>query len=410
MWEQKFRGLLLLCTSLCVLADTEIRSRRERPEAEEIRHNLKLGELRLDAAYRLGLSYDSNTNQVHAKSVKEELTALENGLDIRGYWPLKPELLLDFDVYLGYIAALAGDGTEGFVARTSADQTLALDLRLSDTSTLSLLDTVNVNVATVALSAQNNTEDLKTLENDAALQYEVDLSRWYSLRARLGRKMTRTLGSSDFENRDADKDYATLAGDWNVNSALTIGPHASYRWMRHDKPINNDADEYEVGAHGRYQITEVTSLRLSLGYQVMDFDTDNDAAATEDAEGLAAAFEIVSELTERTAHRLTATHEQVYGTTAGINSTRDTTLSYNLILRLNDEWHTVLSMSCFRSEEQTDDGDTSYTYLPGVRVGYRWGDRLSLYTDYKFTVKDSKDSRDREFARHLITFGLEYDF
>ncbi len=399
--------LVVLSTGL--FAGTRINSRRERA-AEQPDYNIKLGELSLDGAYRLGLSYDDNTNSIYDTNLKEESTDLENGIDIRAYWPLTPGFLLDVNLYLGYISTLSGEGKNGFVARTSADESLALDMLIGDNSTLSLIDTININTETAALSAQDRTEDLRTLVNDLALQYEVDLSEYYSLLFRLGRETTRTLGTSDFENRDAQRDYLALGLDWQMNSNLSLGPYISFRRLRHKEEINNDSDEYEIGIRGTYQATEVTHVSLSLGYQNVDFDTDNDPTATEDSGNIAASLAINSALSDSASHGLIARYENVPGTIVGVNSTQDLTLTYNLKLALTDELQTTFVMSYFRSREDADQGDDSHTFMPGIRVDYRYSERLSFNLNLQAYKKHSREDEQREFSRHVIAFGMAYDF
>lgn len=409
---KSFQAIILsLFVPALAFCGTEIQPRIARVAERELPdYNLRFGELRLDLGYEGSVEYDTNTNSMNKSSDRDEGALLENGIDVGIFWPLSPAFTLDTTVYIGYGSRLSGDGTGGLILETRDEETVALDLRLGDNAILSLLDTASVNTLTVAESAEDSTGNLSILRNDTALQYEVILSDYMSLAVRAGREIERTLDSDTYENRDADTDYISATGGWVVNSACVVGPYASFRRLKHRTRGNNDADDREVGLQGTYMLTETTQLKLSLGYQGIDFDTDNDPTVTDDASGWVGSFGVISSPSAWIRQSLTLSRGQRYSSSVGNNYNKDTMLAYRLQWDLNERWSTDLGITYFHTSETGPGRDITNTVSPSIRIDRRLGERSSLYARCRYYLTDSRTDEQSEFTRVRTEVGVNVDF
>ena len=421
--------LLLIYAAVAVLApsmaqaESEIQSRRGGPGFIP-GYNLKLGAITFDANYRLDATYDDNSNRASDSSgEREQGVSLTNYVGLNMNWPVTNFLTLDAGFTLGYEEYFAGDGTGGFLfdyrgtGLVSTGDTFAAEMKIGDNALLSLIDDLSISAGDVLISDDADTEDLRILRNDLALQYEVDLSELISAQARIGHRIKRNLGASEFDVRDRNENYAAAGLDWRLNRDLSVGPYASYRSYEHVEDngavaANNDADEYEVGIEGTYQLTDYTALDMSVGYQNIEFDNDNNPGVGDDeTSGLTASAGFVSQLSYYLYHSGYVKYLRRLGTSPFNNYSKDLRLSYNLNWIINDQWFTRFNFDWLHSEDSSDAfGETSDTYMPGVLLGYNVSEALSLHASYRRTINDSEDFESQDYTRDLYTVGLNYNF
>ncbi len=403
-------GLLLLLLPCLLYGGSEIRRRKDRlrPESEED-YNIRFREIYLDLGYRLKVVADDNTNRATDTATQESGIYTENGLDVRLYWPLTPDFTLRADIYAGYISFFSGEGTDGWVFEATSDESFAVDMKLGENGLLSVVDRISANVESYEISAVGDTKDLKMLENDLAVQYEVDLSTLYFAVCRLGQADSRSL-NDDFEHRDKRTEYAAVLLGWRINRDLTTGLYGSYREHRYDRPINNDADEYEVGIQSTYQLTKFTTLQLSAGYQNLDFDPAHTPAATEDGDGITGEVAIRSQLTGQVNHSVSAKYHRRLGTSGLINFSEDWLSMYSLNWRTNRNWQVKLNCTWLHSEQQSEASGEDYDLLtPGIQIGYEFAPGSSLTIAYEYNEKHS-DMDFHDYSRNICSLSLVYNF
>jgi hypothetical protein len=410
-WKILFVASLLIAP--LVMAETEIHSRRGR-SSQEPDYILKLGECRFDAKAGLEFFYDNNTNRSTDNDLQEEGPGVIVSFPVRIYWPINPRLTLDVDAVLGYRDYINGNGTDGGFVSITAPETIAVDVRVGDNGILSFIDTVSVNLDTITENAVDNTQDQLLLKNDAAAQYEVDLSSKYSVSVRAGRKDTKSLRSSDFDYRNRRTYYGTGSLGWQASSVLKLGPYASYRDYKHTEDLaveNNDADEYEAGVRAEYSVTDSTATVIFVGYQSIDIDVSNNLAATEDdADGVTAGLRVMSVLNDRLTQSVLLRYAQRLGVAPGVNYTEDFIANYYIRYRLGQRLLATIGVDWLHSKEQTvAAGETADTVAPNIALNYAVDDKLTATARYSHTSKDS-DVDDRNYRRNRISLGLAWDF
>jgi len=370
-------------------------------------YNLRLGSMEIDLSSRASVIYQDNANAASDNDAKEEATYGELGLNIAAFWPVRPEFQLNLQGYLGYRFVLSGNGTESVIAEASESGTLGADMRIGDNGILSLVDTLSISADTIEFSEEENTADLRMLNNELALQYQVEPSPQLSLSARVGRKDDISLDAK-FDYRDMHTYYLSGAADWRLNRRMSVGTYGSLRAHRHKRPQNNDADEFEVGLRWQEALSDVLNLYMSGAYQGVDMDTSNSPTITGQSSGFTGTAKVEWDVTRHFSHWLQTVYYRRLGTSPDVNLTEDLKSSYGFYWTFVKNWYLSYMLAHLRSHEVANDGETSNTWVNNVRIGYSL-EHASIYAGYRRTDRAS-DMDDRGYRQNEVSLGLIYDF
>jgi len=391
------------------LGGQKFEPRLRETSADETPHYVfRFREMLVDASYSGELKWDDNTTQ----TTDDQEVGLEwvNALGLRWYWPLTPDHSLDAQITVGYPITLHGETEGGLTLATTADETFAADFKLGQNSMLSILDILSLNVESVEVPLQQKPGAVEILQNDLAIQYQVDLSPSYSLGMRVGCELLRTQGNSDFENLDRDTDYATARIGWDVNQHLNAWPYVSWSRNEHAEEINNDSTEFEIGLGCSWAVSDVTTMQMSVGHQDQQYDNTNDPAVVGDGSGLTMALTLSSALTDAVSHGLGLEYTRHLGTTPGVNYNRDATVSYTVGFLVSEYTYTKLDTTWMRSAEAGDTGSASDTRMVGVEVGHYFTEQLTGSVAWRWTERDSRDTGAGEYSRNQISVKIAYKF
>jgi len=415
-------GLVLVFLSVGVfdgLAASEIWS-RQAAFIDAPNYNIKLGEMRLAVGAYVKVTADDNNNRATDSDNEEEAVLGAYGLKLSVYYPINPDFIINVKGSVGYVSVLSGDGTDGLqvLAGLGSTSTLSLDAKVGDNGTLSLIDVLTVSVETVELSTAENTQGLRMLVNDLALQYEVTLSQLYSATAKIGRQDHEAL-EDEFDARDRYVHYVAGRFGWQMNADQRLSPYVRYAEHNFDEAPrirdrvlelgNNDADELEAGLEFSWRLTDVTNVTVSVGYQSLDFDTDHTPVADEDAQGVTAQVAFSSQLNRSMLHSASVKHHYRVGTSSRVNYSEDILSQYNLRWDLAEDWFASYTLNWLYSRDASVFGENSHTYTNDLKLGHDYNDALSLSVGYRRTDKESEED-DRSYRRNEISAGLTYKF
>lgn len=393
-------------------AGNEIRLKKDRDRLEPLQKwNIKLSELAIDLEYRTRVTADNNTNNAAAvdKNFKQEGVAWENGFFGEFYWPITRLLELQGTFYLGYLDYPGGDGTEGLIADATTSNAIEFEMRISERSYLYFFNDVNINVDNFYDSAENDTEGLRMFENDAALQYEVDLSTLQKGAFKTGVRTERSI-TDDFDNRDRNTYYAALLWVWRVNKDTEFKPYAVYRQHRYVRGINNDAGEYEFGMGMAGKLTEFTNYSVGAGYQTIDFDTTHTPEAVENGRGASGHIAVFSELTQKTRHGLSVSVDRRLGYSRFINVVTDFLTLYSVQVEFAQDWTARLELAWLYADEESDEYGTRYDYLSSsLEFIWQFAENANASLGYRHSEKDSRTDPS-DFKRDQVWLGMNWDF
>ena len=383
--------------------------RRGMKDAQEGRpYNLRLGAAQFDFATNFSVAYDDNATRGTTEATEKDAVTGRVGVDTGLYWPMTPDLALDFDIQAGWLQNLAGDGPQGPSIRAGDRSNFQLDWAVGDTGTLSLLDRVSITTDSSQVARQAGGNDLRLLNNDAALQYECEPSPLWRSVLRVGREDVKSFDDA-FKYLDRESYYGESKIGWNLNADMTLSLYGNAADYTYTAEMKNDATAWEVGIEHLWYATAVSRVTTSVGYKEISFDTDNVPTVQEEAAGGTARLMIDSSLSPTVQHGLTVSYAPELASPTTVNYSEDTIGAYRISWQFAPAWVVGYTGTWLHSREAGDAGETYDLFINGLMIGVQVSRKASLSLQYRRLEKDS-DNGDSNYRSNEFTAGLRYAF
>lgn len=394
---------VLITTSLS--AQSVVSERKPKTEEDLGKYDLKSGNLYTDLSYKMKLGYDDNTTSDSQSSQREEGTYLVNGLEFNFYAPVNENFSIDTGFYIGYKNWLSGNNDDGLIVDLKDGDTLALDWRINELTTLSLVDRLKINVQEIQSSRDNQgISDLKLLENDIGLQLFQELSEEARYGLKIGQNNIRSL-NGDFEERERDDYYMGLEYQHDISAKLTVVPYVTFRTYNWSKEFNNDANEFQSGLIFKYNASELIYTELTLGYQYIDFDG---ALSDSRASGLEGKLLVNHTISDQLDHSLYVVRNSRISYSTAVNYSEDWLFNYTFNWQVNSKLKLSPKFQWYVSEDQVRNGENYDIFNPGITLTYDLSEKLSLELTYSYQQKSSNTQF--EYDRTEYYMALTYDF
>jgi hypothetical protein len=362
-------------------------------------YNIRLGNLTMDLVYVMSAGYVDNTNRSTSADTSEEGVGVYNGLQLRMDWPLKDWLRLQSGISGGYRTFLSGAGEDGWIVQgpdADVSSRLALDMRLSETSMLTVADSFYHQLSTVQVAGDDNTKDFNTWNNRFSITYVANPTELTSLQTVLAHDAT-WADDSDFEFVDRTVYSLTTRLLWQLNTRWRFGPDVKFSKTEYWEDIQNESEHFSLGVANVFQLTARTSLTLSTGWQKLNYDNSNAPAANEETDGFTGSALLHNVVSEALSHQLRLAFTRVEGSYNAVNYSENTGVNYSMSWRFARDWSTQTQLGWTRSNESGDVGEIGDQYSGSLRFDYHGFDRATLRFLYGRTVKRSNlDNRDYE--------------
>ncbi len=395
---------------------TQIQFRNRDFAAPSTEYNLKIGSLTLDLGYSLALAYDDNTNRATAHGQQEDGTKIANALVIRVDWPLNPKFHIGSTVNVAYVSYISGTGTEGFML-TGVDGNVAgdlgFDMHVGDTGLITVQDTLSRSIDTIDVDRIDNAEKFALWNNTLSMQYQNQLTQHINTALKLSRKDVWSQ-EKRFEYRDTEAYAYDALVLWVTNTRLSIGPYVRYEttnYLNADAAgiKHNDSEETEVGSTVRYQATARSVVNLTLGYQMFNFDTKNNPAATDEEDGVVAGLNLVTIISDLLSQNIGLTFRKNLGTATSINFSEDLLATYGLNWRFAEKWSLLGQLTWLKTNESGAAGEIGEVFTQTLGMNYLISKKSNVAWGYRRAEKFS-DQFNRDYERNELTMQFNYDF
>jgi hypothetical protein len=212
----------------------------------------------------------------------------------------------------------------------------------------------------------------------------------------------------DFLDRQEEQLYASAS--LRLSDALTAGLDVSGALINYRFNFNNNGRTWSAGPFVEATLSDYTTLRLSGGYQAMDFDANGTNGDTTNDGGWYGGFTVAERLNQYWSHSLSIGHEARLGLEVNF-------YEYNYA-RYLAQWQVNPRMTvgvegfvedADESGAAAQNSEHSLRWGGSASVSWRLGSKLSASLRYSYVNKDS-DLALRSYYQNVGTFELKYDF
>ena len=227
-----------------------------------------------------------------------------------------------------------------------------------------------------------------------------------------------TLGYDHFTYRSLGKQFNFLdraeeqfigSASLRLSDSLTVGLDASYALISYKNDLNNDGSSYSIGPFAEAILSDYTRIRLSGGYQGMQFDGNGTNGDTTDFSGIYANISIAQRITQYFSHSLNLGHEARLGLT--VNFSEYSYARYIADWRMNSRMNVGFEVFVEDADESADylDSEHSFRWGTSASLSYKIGPKTTMALRYHYTNKDSNlDLRD--YYQNVVNLSVSHDF
>jgi hypothetical protein len=413
------RALPLICTGLffpqfCALAQDSIRPSNTGSEAAAMRSQ---AELPAHYTFRTGpvsydlstaLSIEANDNIGLAEDHRVADIIFRPSIKLDSAWQITPLNTLRFSLGMGYAAYLANPRLNSRSVLVDPGSQIQFDVFVGGHLKLNFHDRFAIVQNPIDEPNLSNIARFDRFQNASGVTANWDFD---VLQFVLGYDhfIYRSLGQEfNFLSRNEEQFFGSASV--RVSDALTVGVDANGGIVNYVTKFNNNGFTYSSGPFFEAQLSPYTKLRITGGYQGMEFDQSGTTGDKSQYNGWYANATITQRLNQYWTHALSAGHEARLG--LDTNFAKYTYVRYVADWRINSRWNANLQAFL---EEADESGNLALISENAFRVGAtasvscRLGERLTSTFRYEYVNKDS-DLLLRSYYQNVGILSLAYDF
>lgn len=366
-------------------------------------YNLKAGPISFDLTGALGLEFNDNINL--AEHGRKADLIIRPEISLNSFWQITKFNALTLDIGIAYAKYVNNQGLDTNSALIAPNSQLSFDVFVGDFR-INFHDRIAISEDPINQITLSNTADFTHLENSAGLSVLWDLN---DIKIVLGYDyyLFRDL-SNGFHFLDRTEHQFTLSTSFRISDEINAGFDAGFALVDYKQNFNNDAVSYHVGPFYEQQVSNYLKLRLSGGYQAINFDSGGTNTDSTDASGPFAVATISHRLNNYITENLTAGYETQLGLT-----TNFVELGY---VRYDANWRVnrriTLRLNGFYEHAHESAGvlpENAQRFGAGFGFGYQLTKKCNIGIQYQFTLKDS-DLVERSYYQNQVLLRVAYDF
>jgi hypothetical protein len=404
----------LCALPLRVTAQESIRPSSTGAAAAEARHastsnqtyNLKLGPVLLDASAGVGVEVNDNVNL--SENHRESDVAFRVSLPLRAEWQATSKNAVHLNIGLGYTKYVKHSELDTNSVLLDPGTELSFDIYVGGYLRLNLHDRIDIVQNPIEENTPNHAGLFDRLKNAVGVTAVWDLND-VALVAGYDHFTYRSL-DSQFSFLDHNEEQFFASASAHLSDALTVGLDGSFSLIDYREDFNNNGTTGSVGPLIEMMFSPFTRLRVSGGWQSMNFDGDGQSGDHSDYNGWYANATLSNQFNQYWSHALSIGHESRLGLEE--NFSEYYYARYIAAWRINTR--TTASFDLF-VEDANDSGNNPGSSEHSLRwgttasVSRRLGSRFAVDLRYRFANKDS-DLALRSYYQNTGTVTFSYDF
>jgi hypothetical protein len=216
--------------------------------------------------------------------------------------------------------------------------------------------------------------------------------------------------SSEYNYMDRAEEQFFLSARRRLSDAFGAGLEASAALINYTDDVNNDGTTWTVGAFADATLSDYTKLRISGGYQTMNFERSGSNGDSSDYSGWYGNLTLAQRLSQYWSHSLTLGHEAVLG--LSVNFAEYDFARYTATWRMNPTWTWGFNAFVEDANESGGSGlsaEHAFRWGAGVALAWQIANRTTLGLRYQYVNKDS-DLALRSYYQNSTTISLTYEF
>ncbi len=381
----------------------EAAAEARRQSIEQIPYNLLAGPVRFLFSITTGIEYNDNINL--AETNQQEDIIIRPQFNIDAIWPVTQLNTLRLDIGLGYAFYLdhPNANTNGVLLQPGSQ--LAFDIFIQDFR-INLHDRFSLQQDPVAQLQLSNVVDYGRFENTAGVSVLWDLNKAVLT---FGYDHYTYISTTDtFSYLDRNAEELTFSAYFALTSTTGGGIETAAVYNYYDENFLNNSVSYSVGPFVETQLTNYLKLRVSAGYQLVNFDGGGAVLDSSDSNDFYANILISHRINAAIFQTLSAGHESQLGVNSNfvaLNYVRHTA-TWNIINR------TLLTTELFYEDGDDSGGIFSehiQRYGGAIALGYQITKHVTLGLRYQYTQKQS-DQPGRDYEQNRISLDGTYSF
>jgi hypothetical protein len=381
----------------------EAAAEARRQSVEQIPYNLLAGPVRFLFSITTGIEYNDNINLSQTDEQSDVIIRPQFNID--AIWPVTQLNTLKLDLGLGYSFYLDHSNADTNAVLISPGSQLSFDIFVQDFR-INIHDRFSLQQDPVAELQLSNVVDYGRFENTAGVSVLWDLNKAVLTFGYDHYTYVSTTSTFDYLNRNAEE--LTASAYFAFTTATGGGLEASTVYNYYDQNVLNDSTSYTVGPFVETQLTNYLKLRVSGGYQSINFDSGGFVSDSSDVSDYYANILLSHRINASISQTISAGHEAQLGVNSNfieLNYVRHTA-TWNIINR------TLLTTELFY--EDGDDsggifGEHIQRYGGAIAFGYQFTQHITLGLRYQYTQKQS-DQPLRDYKQNRVSLDGTYSF
>ena len=381
-------------------------SEARQPQTAPGNYFLKAGPVDFGAS--LSLNAEFNDNVGLSENNRQSDFILRPVLQIDSEWRVTALNTLRFDIGIGYATYLQHSDLNTRSILLDPGSQISFDVFVGGILKLNFHDRFAILQNPIDEPSLSNTARFDRFQNTAGVTGLFDFN---DLKLVVGYDhFTYSTFSSEFNFLDRSEEQVFASAGLRISDAFTLGVDGSGALVDYRLNINNNGTTFSGGPFAEATLSSYTTMRLSGGWQAMNFDGSGTTGDTSNYNGWYGSLTIAQRLNQYWTHSLSVGHEARLG--LEVNYSEYDYARYLSQWQINPRLSAGFEVFIENDNESgtaAQNSELSRRWGAGLSLTWRLGSKLSADLHYRYVDKNS-DLALRNYYQNSISVDLKYTF
>jgi hypothetical protein len=368
---------------------------------------MKAGPIDFSASASLGLEYNDNVGLSEVNRQSDFIVRPEIG--ISSEWHVTTLNTLRFNIGIAYAAYTQHSDLNTRSILLDPGSEISFNIYIGGILKVTVHDRFAILQNPIDEPTLSNTARFDRFQNSAGLTALFDFN---DLKIVLGYDhFTYHTFSGEFDFLDRREEQVYGSASLQLSDAVIVGVDANGAVVKYSTGFNNDGTSWSAGPFLEATLSDYTKLRVTAGYQGMNFDHNGLNGDTTDYAGWFGSVTVSQRLNRYWSHSLSAGHESRLG--LEVNFYEYDYLRYLAQWQINPRLSASIDGFVESANESgtiaAQDSENSVRWGAGVSLAWRLGNKVSVDVGYHYVNKNS-DLVLRDYYQNVGTLGVRYEF